>query len=136
MSLDVATCPLGGRMTPGENRGVRQAPCPEEGVGGSGGSLRGEVGALTLCILASVSTMFFSTWSAFFCSWSISSDSSLLEMLQAGDRQVSRGPGGRRPCPHQRPGLPGCPQPQALSRNCPASLRWNLAVPSPPGRHH
>lgn len=40
--------------------------------------------ALTLCILASVSTMFLSTWSAFFCSCSIRSESSLLEMLQMG----------------------------------------------------
>lgn len=41
----------------------------------------GESWALTLCILASVSTMFLSTWSAFFCSCSIRSESSLLEML-------------------------------------------------------
>jgi len=36
---------------------------------------------LTFCIRESVSTMFFSTWSAFFCRRSMSSVSSLLEML-------------------------------------------------------
>lgn len=54
---------------------------------------------LTFCIRESVSTMFFSTWSAFFCRRSMSSVSSLLEMLgrERGARHPTKpatAPGG------------------------------------------
>lgn len=62
--------------------------------------------SLTFCIRESVSTMFFSTWSAFFCRRSMSSVSSLLEML--GRERGARHP----PKPATVPGVPaGCRDP-------------------------
>lgn len=56
----------------------------EVGRAAAGGGWRGRAAQgtrLTFCIRESISTMFFSTWSAFFCRRSMSSVSSLLEML-------------------------------------------------------
>lgn len=128
MSPDVTTRSPGAESCPAENLGVSRAPGPQgAGISGAPGGRR----ALTLCILASVSTMFLSTWSAFFCNCSMSSDSSLLETLQAERGEVSH---QARTGSRQRPSHPGCPQPRAQSRSCPVSLRWSLAVP--PGRCH
>lgn len=67
-------CPGRGGETPEEREGLWGDMAAWRGGGGGHGSL-------TFCIRESVSTMFFSTWSAFFCKRSMSSVSSLLEML-------------------------------------------------------
>lgn len=73
----------------------------------------GESWVLTLCILASVSTMFLSTWSAFFCSCSIRSESSLLEML----RMEGTGRWSSVQAPSFRPPGLAHPRPQAGPAN-------------------
>lgn len=66
-----------------DRRGAGRAAAGGSFFGGRGdtGLLGGAHGSLTFCIRESVSTMFFSTWSAFFCRRSMSSVSSLLEIL-------------------------------------------------------
>lgn len=88
-NLGEPTCPF--FMEPAIGQGDH-VDVPEEKRGNSsevgraaaGGGWRGRAAQgtwLTFCIRESISTMFFSTWSAFFCRRSMSSVSSLLEML-------------------------------------------------------
>lgn len=91
-------------------------------VGSAGMGAPGRETGLTLCILASVSTMFLSTWSAFFCSCSISSDSSLFEMLQAEFGRWAR----PRPSPHEHPAS------QAWSGSWPRESQMEPGCPLPP----